>query len=193
MYKGKYSNKKKRRLAPWAALALALVLTLSVGGTIAYLITDTGPVTNTFTPGKTDISIDEQINGPSKNEITVKNDGNVPVYIRVVIVANYHTNMGDVCGQHSSVSVPAFSLNSNWLKASDGFYYYKKPVSAGGSTENLIAQGSSITLNNAADGCVMHVDVLAQSIQAEGVDAGGNKSVVLAWGVTVDADGNISK
>ena len=183
MYKGKYSNRKKRRLAPWAALALALVLTLSVGGTIAYLITDTRPVTNTFTPGKTDISIYEKTSGPSKNEITVKNDGNVPVYIRVMIVANYHTNTGNVCGQHSSVHVPTFSLNSNWLKASDGFYYYKNPVGAGDSTENLIAQGSSITLNNAADGCVMYVDVLAQSIQAEGVDTDGIKPVVLAWGV----------
>lgn len=183
MYKGKYSDRKKRRLAPWAALALALVLTLSVGGTIAYLITDTRPVTNTFTPGKTDISIYEKTSGPSKNEITVKNDGNVPVYIRVMIVANYHTNTGNVCGQHSSVHVPTFSLNSNWLKASDGFYYYKNPVGAGDSTENLIAQGSSITLNNAADGCVMYVDVLAQSIQAEGVDADGNKPVELAWGV----------
>lgn len=175
MYKGKFSKKNNRRLAPWVALALALVLALSVGGTVAYLFTNTGEVVNTFTPGKTGISIDEKTKGPKKTEITVKNDGDVPVYVRVMLVATYQNEADQICGQHSDVAVPAFELGTDWLKGKDGFYYYTKPISK--ETSSLIKGDSSIELVQAGDGCVMHVEILAQSIQAEPVDA-----VTDAWG-----------
>lgn len=179
MYKGKFSKKNNRRLAPWAALALALVLALSVGGTVAYLFTNTGSVVNTFTPGKTDITITEDLDKeePKKNNIVVNTTGNVPVYVRVMLVATYQDENGQVCGQHGTVTVPEFKLNTPyWVKGDDNFYYYTTTVI--GSTESLIKEGSSIELDQAEDGCVMHVEVLAQSIQAEPADA-----VKDAWGV----------
>ena len=179
MYKGKFSKKNNRRLAPWAALALALVLALSVGGTVAYLFTNTSEVVNTFTPGKTGISIEEKTEGPKKTEITVKNDGDVPVYVRVMLVATYHNSEGQVCGQHSSVAVPGFGLNFDyWVPGDAGVYYYKTAIPAKDATENLISGENGIMLKQAEDGCVMHVEVLAQSIQAEPADA-----VKDAWGV----------
>ena len=48
---------KKRTLA--LILALVLVFGAAVGGTIAYLTDTTDPVTNTFTVGKVDITLDE--------------------------------------------------------------------------------------------------------------------------------------
>lgn len=40
-------------------LAFVLVAALSVAGTVAYLTSTTGPVTNTFTVGKVEITLDE--------------------------------------------------------------------------------------------------------------------------------------
>lgn len=186
MYKGKHSKDKKHRLTPLAALALALTLVLSVGGTVAYLATSAGPVVNTFTPGSTEISIDEKTDGPAKTEIKVKNDGDVPVYVRVMLVATYQNSDNQVCGQHEAVAVPGFELGTDWVKGDDGFYYYTKAVTT--ETTSLIKDKSSITLSQAYDGCVMHIEILAQSIQAEPTTA-----VTEAWGVTVANDGTISK
>ena len=47
-------------------------------------------------------------------------------------------------------------------------------------------------MGDATDGCKQQVTILAQAIQAEGVDAEGKRPVELAWGVTVNADGTIS-
>ena len=43
-------------------LALVLVIAMSVAGTIAFLTDTTGPVTNTFTVGKVDITLTETFN-----------------------------------------------------------------------------------------------------------------------------------
>lgn len=174
MYKGKYSRERRRRPALWAALALALVLTLTAGGTVAYLFTNTDAVTNTFTPANTGITIVENFDGEVKEEITVKNTGDIPVYVRVMLVASYQKEVNgkyEVCGsQHTpEVKVPDFTLGTDWVKGDDGYYYYTKSVSAQGETGSLIATDSSITLTKDPDhdGYVMHIDVLAQAIQAE--------------------------
>lgn len=206
MYKGKYSNKKKRRLAPWAALALALVLTLSVGGTIAYLITDTGPVTNTFTPAEVEIDIEETVANNTKTSIAVKNIGDTDAYIRVTLVSNWGKMVdgkwvvcGDTSHNHSDFTFNKNYLGDNWTEIG-GYYYYTLPVKHGNNnvTSNLLGKENNkqvvIPLSqDEENGCIQQVTVLAQAIQAEGVDAGGNRPVKLAWGVTVDANGNISK
>ena len=51
---------KKRTLA--LILALVLVFGAAVGGTIAYLTDTTGPIANTFTVGKVDITLTETFN-----------------------------------------------------------------------------------------------------------------------------------
>ena len=187
MYKGKYSNRKKRRLAPWAALALALVLTLSVGGTIAYLITDTDPVENIFTPGNVACEVIEKFNGTAKSDVKIKNTGNTDAYIRAAVVVNWINKDGKVCaGNHNNSA--SFASADGWILRG-GYYYYTSPVEADTSTENLI---NSITLDDATDGCIQQVTILAQAIQAEGVNADGKKPVELAWDVTVNADGTIT-
>ena len=59
---------KKRTLA--LILALVLVFGAAVGGTIAYLTDTTGPVTNTFTVGKVDITLTETFNTDTNNDGT---------------------------------------------------------------------------------------------------------------------------
>ena len=51
-YRGKRARKRTLARPVLLALSLVLVLGLGVGGTLAYLVTNTDPVTNTFTPGE---------------------------------------------------------------------------------------------------------------------------------------------
>ena len=170
-----------RRTAKSSALiiALALILVLAVGGTVAYIFTQTDPVINTFTPTEAKITVDEKTNNNQKTEIIVKNNSTgVPVYIRVALVANMIDKDGNVTG---AASVPTFKLGDNWIEGSDGYYYYTQPVPVGGSTGNLL-QSSMILDEN------MQVVVLADAIQAEPTTA-----VTQAWGVTVDSNGVIKE
>lgn len=191
MYKGKYSRERRRRPALWAALALALVLTLSVGGTVAYLFMGTDPVVNTFTPGDAEVTIVEKFENNIKSSIKVENKGNIDVYVRVMLVASYQNDEG-VCATHTaelnSPILPDSDYNStDWIKGSDGYYYYKTAVAAGNTTNDLLGANKSITLDQKTeDDCKMHVDVLAQAIQAQ-----PDNAVKDAWGVTI-ANGSVT-
>ena len=160
-------------------IALALILVLAVGGTVAYIFTHTGPVINTFTPADAKITVDEQTSDNQKTSITVVNNSTgVPVYIRVALVANMIDGAGNVTG---AADVPTFTLGDDWKEGSDGYYYYTKAVPVGGSTGNLLKSPMTLSEN-------MQVVVLADAIQAEPTTA-----VTQAWGVTVDSNGSISK
>ena len=51
-------KQRNRRIALTACLMIA-VMVASIGGTLAWLTDQTGPVTNTFTAGNIDITLDE--------------------------------------------------------------------------------------------------------------------------------------
>lgn len=170
-----------RRTAKSSALiiALALILVLAVGGTVAYIFTQTDPVINTFTPTEAKITVDEETSSNQKTEIKVENNSTgVPVYIRVALVANMIDEDGNVT---AAADVPNFTLGENWIKGSDGYYYYTKAVPVGQSTGNLLESPMELVEN-------MQVVVLADAIQTEPTTA-----VTQAWGVTVDSNGSISK
>lgn len=152
-------------------IALALILVLAVGGTVAYIFTHTGPVINTFTPTEAKITVDEETSNNQKTSITVVNNSTgVPVYIRVALVANMIDKDENVTG---AASVPTFTLGENWFEGSDGYYYYTKAVPVGGSTGNLLKSPMTLSEN-------MQVVVLADAIQAIPKDA-----VIDAWGQTI--------
>ena len=152
-------------------IALALILVLAVGGTVAYIFTQTDPVINTFTPTEAKITVDEETSNNQKTSITVVNNSTgVPVYIRVALVANMIDGAGNVTG---AASVPNFTLGDNWIEGSDGYYYYTEPVPVGGSTGNLLQSSMKLDEN-------MQVVVLADAIQAM-----PKQAVIDAWGQTI--------
>lgn len=172
LYGGR-SHNGKRSLA--ALIALVLIICVAVGGTIAYIVTQTDKVENKFTPADVKIEIHETFENNIKSSITVQNVNdakNVPCYIRVKLVSNMQDKDDNVTG---SAAINAFELNDNWFKGNDGCYYYKDVVNVGASTENLLANGEKITLK---EGQV--VEVLAEGIQATPIDA-----VESAWPVVV--------
>ena len=164
---------RARRTAKSSALiiALALILILAVGGTVAYIFTQTGPVINTFTPTEAKITVDEEISGNQKTSITVENvSTGVPVYIRVALVANMIDEDGNVTG---AASVPTFTFGDKWILGNDGYYYYTEPVPVSQSTGNLLKSPMELVEN-------MQVVVLADAIQAV-----PKQAVIDAWGQTI--------
>ena len=179
LYGGR-SHNGKRSLA--ALIALVLIICVAVGGTIAYIVTQTDKVENKFTPADVEIKINEIVNDNIKSSITVENVNdakNVPCYIRVKLVSNTQDADKNVTG---SAVINTFKLNDKWFDGGDGCYYYRDVVAVGDSTANLLAGGEKITLTSG-----QVVEVLAEGIQAT-----PDTAVTSAWPVTV-VNGQLTK
>ncbi|MBP3700624.1 MAG: hypothetical protein J6I64_01920 [Lachnospiraceae bacterium] len=191
MYNGKYTERKssgkraakrRRRRIRNTTLCFALILLLgmTIGGTIAYLVRESGSVENDFIPANVEISIDETFNGTVKSGVQIKNESNIPVYIRVALVGNWADADGKICINHTDNPLSSLALGDYWKKGTDGFYYYTKSVAVGGETTDLL--GSDIAMTLADDGCSYQVEVIASAIQAQG-DDDTDTAVYDAWGI----------
>lgn len=185
MYQGKHSapkkpGKKNNKSKVTLISVLALVMVVAIGGTLAWLFTNTNGIINTFTPSSVPGEIVERFDGETKTSITVKNKGNIAAYVRVKLVTYRVNDEGQQIG--GVATIPEFTLGTGWVKHTDGYYYYTVPVAAGASTGDLIASGSSITLQkyDDADGGKQVIEVLSESIQSVPEEAVGD-----AWGVRI--------
>lgn len=178
MYQGKRIKKitHMSKRAALLVLSLVMILSVSVGGTLAYLIAQSETKTNVFQPGEvtTDTPEDFKDGQTEKKNVAVKNTGNVEVYLRAQIVINWVKDVtvdGEkkqevlavkpVEGTDYTLTTP---VGGNWSKSGD-FYYYSKPVKAGATTDYLI---DSCTLrHNGPDGSHLQVTILTQAVQKE--------------------------
>ena len=169
---------------------VVLLLTFTVSGTIAWLAASTDSVENVFTPGKIKTDIDEEFSTTAKTSIVVKNaaqpDSTVPVFVRVAVNGYY---VKDADGKQEIVEPwdGKITIGTDWFEGSDGFYYYKMPIAPNGETSNLLQNG--IVLTPREDGSYLVVNVLHQSIQADGTTTDENDNTVpvvtAEWGVYV--------
>ena len=167
-------------------VSLVAILAVSVGGVLAWLATSSGEVKNTFAPGKTNIEIEEKFENNVKSDVKVINKGNIPVYIRANLVFTWKDSAGNIIEKPADATLTVTPENpTGWVKGSDGFWYYTKPVAVKGSTTNIINK-ATIEFPE-GKGYKMDLEVMAQSIQAEPKDA-----VEGAWGVTVNSDGSLT-
>ena len=181
MYNGSHVSPRKksgRSRRPLLLLAsLVLLLALAVGGTVAWLNSSSGPVTNTMIPGQVPITINETFNGTTKSGVSVTNNGNIDAYIRVAIVANAVDENGNIIAG----TAPSYTVNEEkWQLLEDGYYYYKGAVAPNGTTEALFSGNVTVT---------GELNILAESIQVLGGGIDGKTASVYAWGV-VYTDGS---
>lgn len=204
MYQEKHTSRDSRR-APrknrrlrWNRQFVLLVSIIAllvgiVGSSLAYLVTKTDPVQNTFQPSRVTCRIDEEFDKATKRNVKVTNTGDTDAYIRAYIVVTWTDDDGNivaqkpVAGEDYSLVIPT---NTGWSKGSDGFYYYASSVAPNGQTGTLIESCSPKGEN--AQKYKLTVDIIADAVQSKGDSADG-KPVVIAWGVTVKDDGTISK
>ncbi|MBQ3179965.1 MAG: hypothetical protein IJB55_01235 [Firmicutes bacterium] len=166
-------------------VSLALLLTISIAGTMAYLVDKSEPVQNTFQPVSVPPEVIEEFENNIKTNVQIRNNGNIPAYIRAQIVVNWVSVDADgkVTGIYGG-AVPeedsdyTMTINTtDWTKGSDGFYYHETPVKANDNSSVLISSASLEDGTIPPDGYQLSVEILAQSIQAEPADA-----VAETWG-----------
>lgn len=158
-----------RRTKHWKGLvglaALVLLLCAAVGGTLAWMTAQSDTVKNTFTPAEVTTKIEETISGTSKSGITVKNTGDVEAYVRAAIAMAWVDASGKPVG--SSTALPTLPNPSNdWVKGSDGIYYYTQPVAPGDTTATAIFTTAITEPTDKPANCHLQVTVLAEAIQS---------------------------
>lgn len=194
-YRGKRARKRALARPVLLALSLVLVLGLSVGGTLAYLVTSTGDVTNTFTPGELlTPPTEDPFDGDEKTNVVVtnSNDSAVAAYVRATWTINWVVGKGETAQIVAPAKASDYNIvvaNSGWSKGSDGFYYWHEPVEPGEETGALI---ESLTANNDAapdvEGVHLQATIITQTIQADPVDAIEDAE----WPVIVNSDGSLT-
>lgn len=174
--------KRMKKKSLLLVAGIVLMLTIAIGGTIAYIVTNTDPVVNTFTPGEVPITIGENtFDGKTKSNVYVMNNGNVPAYIRAKIIVTWKDAQGNVSGTPVQTTDYVMSIGSDWTKADDGFYYYKEMVDARpGHTTYLITSCTRSSTANQPDDYDLSVEIIAESIQAEGMDGVSNAQQAFA-------------
>lgn len=189
MYNGRFQAKqpqqpqrpvrrRKRRSKKTGTLlfSLVLLLTMMVGGTLAYLTIQTNPVVNQFTPSHVSCTVTESFDGTTKSNVNVKNDSDINAYIRVKLVT-YRVNAAN---QHigGTAALPAFTLGAGWVKHGE-YYYYTQPVAPGASPAANLTDSMTLTGSYTdADGGKQVIEVMAEAIQSVPTNA-----VVSAWNV----------
>lgn len=183
---GKY--RRQRRFNPrfvGLVLSLALLISGAIGGTVAYLLTQTDDVTNTFTPAGVPITVNDSMTNDktTKENVIVTNNGDVDAYIRVTLVATWQYKQGEQNVVYPGTPVINPEINDSRWVLNNGYYYYTEPVAPNGKTATLFKPIASIPApEGAPDGCHLVIDVLAESIQADGGNSSGSAASI-AWGV----------
>lgn len=158
MYQGKHHKRSHRRSGKSAALlvSLLLIIGVTVGGTIAFLMDSDGPLHNMFNPSQVTTYVDEEVSDGTKSNVKIRNTGDTDAWIRAAVVITWQDEEGNVYGQlpvegADKDYIISYNISPEikeycWVKGNDGFYYWSSPVTASnGATGVLI---NSCTANN---------------------------------------------
>lgn len=182
MYQGTYVKKRRKsrtRMNRATVLLMAILMLIGVaaGSTVAYLITETDNVANTFTYGQVSCAIHEDFTDKThKKDVQVENTGNVNAYIRATYVINWLDKDGNIAASVPSNYTCTVTIHKNnkWVQGSDGYYYYTSPVEPGKMTDFLLdckvdhPENTEYTLS---------VEILATAVQSV-----PERAVQAAWG-----------
>ena len=163
-------------------ISVALIFTVAVGVTFAWLVDGPESVKNTFTPAQVECEIVEVFSGSAKSSIKVQNptgDKNVDAYMRVSLVANWVDASGNVVE-----SLPNFAITpaNGWVKdgnLDDNFYYCTSIVKVGETTPELLS--SHIVPPTPKPAGAHHFQVL---VSAQAIQAAPFASYTAAWEAT---------
>lgn len=188
-------NYKKKTLL---TMSVALLLSVAVGITLAYVFTNTNSVENTFKPSKVSCAVVENDSaieypgnvvhtGTTKKNVKIKNTGDTDAYIRVAVVVNWMSEDGTkvwatkpVAGEDKDYTI-SYKLSNGWIDGGDGYYYYTQPVDPGDMTNILITSATQIATGpKGTDGTqyYLSIEIVASAIQSSGM---GANSAQEAW------------
>ena len=181
-------NSEKIKISQKMIIALALVAIIAisaVGTSVAYLMSKTSPLDNSFAPVYVSCEVVKEADG----SIRIENTGDITAYMRVAIIANWVNADGNVYGIAPKAGVDyEIVLNANdraWYEGSDGFYYHALSVEPDAFSAPIIQEVNTLS-ESPESGYTLSFHVAAMAIQADPA-----RAVESAWGVTVMGTGAI--
>lgn len=168
-------NKKTLLIAAFYISIIACV----AGGVFAYLMSTTDPVSNEFVPAKVTCEVEETFENGVKENVCIKNTGNVDAFIRATVVVTFEAADKKVLATAPIENVD-YTIDWNttdWQKGTDGFWYHKKAVAPEQTTAQLIEKAVAVS---APEGYQLNIRILATSIQSDPANA-----VKEAWGIAI--------
>lgn len=168
------STKKKSSVI--VAAYLAVMLSLVIGTTFAFLTDKTDTVKNELKPSEVTTEVDEDLDGKTKSNVRIKNTGDVKGYIRAKVIVTWQDAQGNVYAEVPQEGADkdytiAYDLENGWKKSSDGFYYWTEPVKSVDEDANdcytgvLISSCTALT-DKSADGYFLNLEIIGSGIQS---------------------------
>lgn len=155
-------------------VSIALLICVGVGSTLAYLMTATDPVVNTFTASQVSTYVTEKNSGETKKNVQIQNTGDIEANIRANIVVTWQNANGEILAQapvkwNSATNDGDYKIEigDKW-ELVNGFYVYEDVVAPDGFTDDLIVTCKPLKAAP-ADGYYLCVEIIASGIQAEGI------------------------
>lgn len=172
----------------WIILPLLLLMVSFIPSVYAFMFEQSQTMVNSYVPAYVACQVAETFDGTNKTDITVANNSNTDVYIRVRLASYWKDSKGNaVARQQQTVS---FTPGTNWIQdPHDPYsYYYTQPVPVGASTGDLLADGSKITLaeTHLQENGITFTYHQALDIIAEAIQSLPKEAVETSWGVTVN-------
>lgn len=192
---------KKKQLS--LVVSILLVLTAVIGGTLAYLVTHTDSVNNSFTSAEVTCHVDEKFSSNLKKDVKIENTGDTEAYIRAAVIVTWQDENGNIAAKPVNDTDYQIALNykgnegsnsnnnTEWIKGYDGYYYYSEPVAVNNSTGYLIGTCSLAENVTAPVGYHLCVEIIADAVQSKPAQA-----VIDAWStvtqeITVGENGKL--
>ena len=178
----------KKYWKPLLLTAVILLIFLLAAASAAAWLSVRDRTENKFTVGTAAAQVQETFPSPytEKSDVSVKNTGDIPEYVRAAVSVYWQTEDGAVLSD-TPVEGEDYSIEwggSSYWAEQDGFYYYILPLQPEAATETLIKSCKQI---KERDGARLAVDISVQTVQSEPTDA-----VTDAWGIGTEADGALA-
>ena len=131
----------------------------------------------------------EEFDKEVKENVRIKNDGDIPAYIRAAIVVNWVDSTGNILGTKPILNTDyKMDLSDKWAICGD-YYYWTEPVPAEDdpNTQEVIEDETGVLIeicevikDAPTEGYTLQVEILAQSVQSE-----PEQAIEDLWGVTI--------
>lgn len=177
----RHGGKKKIILIACACF----LLIAAAGTTVAWLTAQSALMTNNFQKTEVTCEIVENFDNHVKKDVSIRNTGDIPAFIRVTLVPVWKDG-DNVVGIPASLEDCSLTMgsgfNAQWVLGKDGYYYCISPIPEGRDTPILIKNCTAET----KDGYEFELQIAAQAVQALPAAA-----VEQAWGCGVGSDGKL--
>lgn len=174
--------KNKQKQVVKLVICLLLVLGISVGGTMAFLVTKTNKVENKFNDSSVMCEVTETFENNIKSNVAIKNTGDTQAYIRAYINVTWMDAEGNIFGNKPVENQDyelVFAEENNWIEI-NGYWYYQLPVNPQDSTDILISSCKLIDSASIPDGYSLSVEIVCSAVQSTPTDA-----VKQCWNVEI--------